>query len=107
MRVSQGLSARQRAWAAQHSTYETRPRDRAGRQVLVNWTYRRKQIVAVEAKWMPILNASRRKLADTDVPLAAAASAALGAWGTYAAALTGISARRLRALARCASASSL
>jgi hypothetical protein len=100
VRVSQGLSARQRAWAAQHSTYETRPRDRAGRQVLVSWTYCRKQIAAVEAKWMAILAASRRELSDTDASLAAATSAALEAWGTRTSALTGISTRRLRALAR-------
>lgn len=100
VRVSRGLSARQRAWAARHSTYESRPRDRAGRQVLVNWTYRRKQIEAAEAKWAAALATARRSLSEADVLLAAASRDVLGAWETQAPSLTGVSRPELRLLAR-------
>jgi hypothetical protein len=100
VRVSQGLTARQRAWAAQHSTFATRPRDRAGRQVVVNWTYRRKQIETAEAKWAATLAAARQTVADADVSLATASRDVLEAWEIQAPSLTGVSCRGLRLLSR-------
>jgi hypothetical protein len=99
VRVSQGLSARQRAWAARHCTYESRPRDRAGRQVLVNWTYRRKQIEAAETEWAATLATARQLLAEADVLLADASREVLDAWETQASRLTGVSWSALRLLA--------
>jgi hypothetical protein len=106
VRVSRGLSARQRTWAARHSTYESRPRDRAGRQVVVNWTYGRKQIEGAEAKWAATLTSARQSLEEADVLLAAASRGVLEAWEMEAPSLTGVSRPDLRRLARRAPTSS-
>jgi len=100
VRVSQGLSARQRAWAARHCTYEARPRDRAGRQVVVKWSFRRKQIEVAETKWAAALATTRQLLAEADVLLAVASSEVVAAWETQAPRLTGLSRQRLLMLAR-------
>lgn len=100
VRVSRGLSARQRAWAARHSSYESRPRDRAGRQVVVNWTYRRKQIEAAEVRWAATLIEVGQALAEANGSLAAASRDVLEAWEIQAPSLTGVSRPELRVLAR-------
>jgi len=100
VRVSQGLSARQRTWAARHSTYESRPTDRAGRQVVVSWIYRRKHIEAAEAKWAVRLTPACQALAEAEVSLAIASRDVLEAWETQAPRLTGVSRRGLQLLAR-------
>lgn len=100
VRVSSGLSARQRAWAAKHSTYESRPRDRAGREVVVRWTYRRKQIEAAETRWAERLATASQAFADADVSLAVASRGVLDAWETQAPGLTGVSLAELRLFAR-------
>lgn len=69
-RVSGGLTARQRAWAQQHTTYEQRPRGRAGRQILIAWTYHRQQIDAATRKWAQTLKADTTALAHADAQLA-------------------------------------
>jgi hypothetical protein len=95
-----GLSARQRAWAQRHASYATRPRDRAGRQVLITWTYRRARLEAAQARFAPSLDAARTLLSDAERELATASAALLDVWGPSAAAATGRSRRALAALAR-------
>ncbi len=99
-RAPRGLSARQRAWAQQHATYETRPRDRAGRQVLVTWTYHRARVDATTARWQPILEADTTAVEEADAALAAATAAVLDAWGREAPHATGRTRRQLTAIAR-------
>ncbi|MGH3263998.1 MAG: hypothetical protein ACRDNS_18620, partial [Trebonia sp.] len=81
VRASGGLSARQRAWAAAHSDYASRPRDRAGRQVLVQWVYGRRRIDATAAKWTAALASAGTTVTDAGVALAAATDELLEAWG--------------------------
>ncbi|MGO9955936.1 MAG: hypothetical protein ACLP50_08120 [Solirubrobacteraceae bacterium] len=100
MRAGRGLTASQRAWAQQHATYETRPKDRAGRRTLVTWTYQRERIEATTAKWTPILEADTTAIAQADAALAAATATILDAWGPEAPAATGRTRRQLTALAR-------
>jgi thioredoxin-like negative regulator of GroEL len=100
VRVSGGLSARQRGWAAAHSGFASRPRDRAGRQVLVKWIYSRQRREAAEAKWTATLAAARTDRTNADVTLATATTELLRAWGPQAPVLTGVSVGRLRTLAR-------
>lgn len=106
VRVSGGLSARQRAWAARHSTYESRPTDRAGRQVVVNWTYRRKQIEAAEIRWATRITTAGQALAMADASLATASRGVLEAWEIQAPSLTGVSQPELWRLTRPAPTSS-
>jgi hypothetical protein len=100
-RASRGLTARQRAWAQQHATYETRPKDRTGRRVLVTWTYHRNRIETTAAKWAPVLEADTIAIAQADAALAAATTAVLNAWGPDAPAATGRTRRQLSAMTRC------
>lgn len=100
VRVSGGLSARQRAWAAAHSGFASRPRDRAGRQVLVKWTYSRQRREAAVAKWMVALEAARTERTEADQALATCTRQLLHAWGPQAPVLTGVATWRLRILAR-------
>jgi len=95
-----GLTARQRAWAARHASYETRPRDRAGRQVVVTWTNHRTRIAATAARWAPILEADAGAIAEADATVAAAVTAVLSAWGPDAPDATGRTRRQLAAMAR-------
>lgn len=99
-RASRSLTARQRAWAAQHASYETRPRDRAGRQVVVTWTNHRTRIAATAARWAPILEADAGAIAEADATVAGATTAVLSAWGQEAPDGTGRTRRQLAAMAR-------
>ncbi len=99
-RASRGLTARQREWAQQHATYETRPKDRAGRRVLVTWTYHRERIEATAAKWASVLEADTTAIAQADAALASATAAVLDAWGREAPDATGRTRRQLTTIAR-------
>jgi hypothetical protein len=100
VRAGRGLTARQRAWAQRHATFETRPRDRAGRQVLVTWLYHRERVEATEARWAELLETRTTALEQAELDLGEATRALLEIWGRDAPEASGRTRRALRAMAR-------
>lgn len=95
-----GMTARQRTWVMSHLSYATRPRDLAGRRLVLTWLQHAGEVAACEAQWDRRLRPAELRVRATERRLHDLAGEAIATWGPRRCEeMTGIPWRRLKAVA--------
>jgi len=95
-----GMTARQRAWVMSHLSDATRPRDVAGRRLVLTWLQHAGEVEACEAEWDLRLRRAELRVRAAERRLHDLAGQAITTWDPRRCEeMTGIPWRRLKALA--------
>lgn len=100
-RILGGMSAKQQTWVQRHLTYASRPRDTAGRLLVLTWIGNQERVRACQADWAARIDPAERRLHTAEDRLGDLAGAVLATWGQKRCQeMTGVSWQRVTAWAR-------
>ena len=96
-----GMTRRQRQWAEHHLRMGQQVVDPAARHRVIRLKYRQRSLAQCDSRWAPRISAAQAQLDLAVARLRDVAAAAVAVWpGDTSEQWTGLSARRLRGLAR-------
>ncbi|MBO0732007.1 MAG: hypothetical protein J2P57_22295 [Acidimicrobiaceae bacterium] len=80
-RLLGGMTARQQSWVQSHLSFANRPRDLAGRRLVLMWLQRHEDLEACQALWAPRIEAADLRLRGSEDRLRQLAGLVLATWG--------------------------
>jgi hypothetical protein len=100
-RILGGMTVKQQTWVQRHLTYATRPRDTAGRQLVLTWLQHQDPVRECQADWDSRIDPAERRLHTAEDHLGDLAGAVLAMWGQKRCEeMTGVPWQRVAAWAR-------
>jgi hypothetical protein len=100
-RLVGGMTTKQRKWVESHLSYAARPRDVAGRRLVLTWLQRRRDVETCEAEWNARIDRSEVRLRVAESRLYGLAGPVMAMWGSkLSTEMTGVSWQRLKTWAR-------